>query len=114
MLARVFGTSGALFERNTEQRIFEAVAHAGLGPQLLVKPSHHFSHYVVNVHDAMHNKLFLSNCSYLASNLILARHIILSNGETSPQIDDLPRSLCKALEVGAHPEQSHPLPLPIC
>lgn len=37
MLARIFGTSGALFDRSEEQSIFAAVAHAGLGPKLLVR-----------------------------------------------------------------------------
>jgi hypothetical protein len=36
VLARIFGSSGALFERDDEQQIFAAVAHAGLGPKLLV------------------------------------------------------------------------------
>ncbi len=36
MLARVFGASGDLFDREQEQQIFGAVAHAGLGPKLLV------------------------------------------------------------------------------
>ena len=35
-LARIFGCSGVLFEREAEHSIFEAVAHAGLGPKLLV------------------------------------------------------------------------------
>ena len=38
VLARVFGSTGALFERDAEQDIFAAVAHAGLGPKLLVRP----------------------------------------------------------------------------
>ena len=37
VLARVFGTSGALFDRSEEQAIFAAVAQAGLGPKLLVR-----------------------------------------------------------------------------
>ena len=37
VLARIFGTSGVLFEREEEQQIFAAVAHAGLGPKLLVR-----------------------------------------------------------------------------
>ena len=37
VLARIFGSSGTLFERDAEQRIFAAVAHAGLGPRLLVR-----------------------------------------------------------------------------
>ena len=36
VLARVFGASGDLFDREEEQQIFGAVAHAGLGPKLLV------------------------------------------------------------------------------
>lgn len=37
MLARVFGEVDALFSREDEQRIFAAVARAGLGPRLLVR-----------------------------------------------------------------------------
>ena len=37
VLARIFGTGGVLFDREEEQQIFAAVAHAGLGPRLLVR-----------------------------------------------------------------------------
>ena len=37
MLVRVFGEVDALFSREDEQRIFAAVARAGLGPRLLVR-----------------------------------------------------------------------------
>ena len=37
VLARVFGGNDDLFDRRVEQRIFNAVGRAGLGPRLLVR-----------------------------------------------------------------------------
>jgi hypothetical protein len=36
VLARIFGTNDALFNRDDEQQIFRQVGELGLGPELLV------------------------------------------------------------------------------